>query len=100
MAVVNSFNGCLPPRDERQARLAGWVFLVVNYLLRSWLWVLVALSGSGPAARSGRLGIELSGSGGGLPPPCGAWPGGGLLGGGLYEHGEHFCELGRQLSHP
>ena len=34
----------LATRDERQARLAGWVFLVVNYLLRSWLWVVVALS--------------------------------------------------------
>ena len=34
----------LATRDERQARLAGWVFLVVNYLLRSWLWVLVALA--------------------------------------------------------
>ncbi len=33
----------LATRDERQAQLAGWVFLVVNYLLRSWLWVLVAL---------------------------------------------------------
>ena len=34
----------LATRDEQQARLAGWVFLVVNYLLRSWLWVVVALS--------------------------------------------------------
>ncbi len=34
----------LATRDERQAELASWVFLVVNYLLRSWLWVLVALS--------------------------------------------------------
>ena len=34
----------LATRDERQARLAGWVFLVVNYLVRSWLWVVVALS--------------------------------------------------------
>ena len=34
----------LATRDEQQARLAGWVFLVVNYLLRSWLWVLVALA--------------------------------------------------------
>ncbi len=30
--------------DERQAKLSGWVFLVVNYLVRSWLWILVALS--------------------------------------------------------
>ncbi|WP_320666933.1 sodium:solute symporter family protein [Prochlorococcus sp. MIT 1307] len=34
----------LATRDERQAKLAGWVFLVVNYLIRSWLWILVALS--------------------------------------------------------
>ncbi|AII44225.1 sodium:proline symporter [Synechococcus sp. KORDI-100] len=34
----------LATRDEQQAGLAGWVFLVVNYLLRSWLWVVVALS--------------------------------------------------------
>lgn len=34
----------LATRDERQARLAGWVFLVVNYLIRSWLWVVVALA--------------------------------------------------------
>ena len=34
----------LATRDERQAQLAGWVFLVVNYLVRSWLWVLVALA--------------------------------------------------------
>ena len=34
----------LATRDEQQARLAGWVFLVVNYLVRSWLWVVVALA--------------------------------------------------------
>jgi SSS family solute:Na+ symporter len=34
----------LATKDEQQARLAGWVFLVVNYLVRSWLWVLVALA--------------------------------------------------------
>lgn len=34
----------LATQDERQAQLAGWVFLVVNYLVRSWLWVLVALA--------------------------------------------------------
>ncbi|MFL0722970.1 MAG: sodium:proline symporter, partial [Prochlorococcus sp.] len=34
----------LATRDERQAQLAGWVFLVVNYLLRSWMWVVVALA--------------------------------------------------------
>ena len=33
----------LATRDEQQARLAGWVFLVVNYLVRSWLWIVVAL---------------------------------------------------------
>ena len=34
----------LATRNEGQAKLAGWVFLVVNYLIRSWLWILVALS--------------------------------------------------------
>ena len=34
----------LATRDEQQARLAGWVFLIVNYLIRSWLWVVVALA--------------------------------------------------------
>ncbi len=34
----------LATRDERQARIAGWVFLGVNYLLRSWPWILVALA--------------------------------------------------------
>ncbi|BEV36650.1 sodium:solute symporter family protein [Synechococcus sp. M16CYN] len=34
----------LATHDERQARLAGWIFLVVNYLIRSWLWVVVALA--------------------------------------------------------
>ncbi len=34
----------LATRDETQATLAGWVFLIVNYLLRSWLWILVALA--------------------------------------------------------
>ncbi len=33
----------LATEDEREAQYAGWVFLVVNYLLRSWLWVVVAL---------------------------------------------------------
>ncbi len=33
----------LATKNEREAHLAGWVFLVVNYLLRSWLWILVAL---------------------------------------------------------
>jgi len=34
----------LATKDERQATLAGWVFLGVNYLLRSWMWVVVALA--------------------------------------------------------
>ncbi len=34
----------LATKDERQAQLAGWVFLVVNYLVRSWLWIVVALA--------------------------------------------------------
>ncbi len=34
----------LATRDEQQALLAGWVFLVVNYLVRSWLWIVVALA--------------------------------------------------------
>ncbi len=34
----------LATKDEQEAQIAGWVFLVVNYLLRSWLWILVALS--------------------------------------------------------
>ena len=34
----------LATRDEQQARLAGWVFLIVNYLVRSWLWIVVALA--------------------------------------------------------
>ena len=34
----------LATQDERQATLAGWVFLGVNYLLRTWMWVVVALA--------------------------------------------------------
>jgi solute:Na+ symporter, SSS family len=34
----------LATRDERQARIASWVFLGVNYLLRSWPWIVVALA--------------------------------------------------------
>ena len=34
----------LATRDENQAKIAGWVFLVINYLIRSWLWIVVALS--------------------------------------------------------
>lgn len=34
----------LATRDERQATKAGWVFLAVNYLLRSWPWIVVALA--------------------------------------------------------
>ncbi|KGG13509.1 MULTISPECIES: sodium:solute symporter family protein [Prochlorococcus] len=33
----------LATKDEKQAKFAGWVFLVVNYLVRSWLWIIVAL---------------------------------------------------------
>ena len=35
----------LATRDEQQATLAGIVFLIVNYLIRSWLWILVGLAG-------------------------------------------------------
>ncbi|KGG14757.1 MULTISPECIES: sodium:solute symporter family protein [unclassified Prochlorococcus] len=34
----------LATKDEHQAELAGWIFLVVNYLLRSWLWIVVGLA--------------------------------------------------------
>ena len=34
----------LATKNEQEAELAGWVFLVINYLLRSWLWIVVALS--------------------------------------------------------
>ncbi|MFQ6539825.1 MULTISPECIES: sodium:solute symporter family protein [Aphanothece] len=34
----------LATRNEREARVASWVFLGVNYLLRSWPWILVALA--------------------------------------------------------
>ena len=34
----------LATKNEQQAQFAGWVFLVVNYLLRSWLWIVVGLS--------------------------------------------------------
>ena len=34
----------LATRDEREARTAGWVFLAVNYVLRSWPWIVVALA--------------------------------------------------------
>ncbi len=35
----------LATKDEKQATLAGIVFLIINYLVRSWLWVLVGLAG-------------------------------------------------------
>ncbi|KGG20995.1 sodium:solute symporter family protein [Prochlorococcus marinus] len=35
----------LATKDEKQATLAGIVFLIVNYLIRSWLWILVGLAG-------------------------------------------------------
>ena len=31
-------------RDEKEAQKASWVFLVINYVLRSWAWILVALA--------------------------------------------------------
>ncbi|WP_269621824.1 sodium:solute symporter family protein [Prochlorococcus marinus] len=34
----------LATKNENQSELAGWVFLVVNYLLRSWLWIVVGLA--------------------------------------------------------
>ena len=34
----------LATKDEYQAKVAGWVFLIINYLIRSWLWILVALA--------------------------------------------------------
>ena len=33
----------LATKDERQSIKAGWVFLVINYLVRSWLWIVVGL---------------------------------------------------------
>ena len=35
----------LATKDERNSQIASWVFLVINYLIRSWLWILVGLSG-------------------------------------------------------
>ena len=35
----------LATKDEKQATLAGVGFLIVNYLIRSWLWILVGLAG-------------------------------------------------------
>ncbi len=35
----------LATKDEKQATLAGIVFLIVNYIIRSWLWILVGLAG-------------------------------------------------------
>jgi len=34
----------LATKNEKQATLAGIVFLIVNYLIRSWLWILVGLA--------------------------------------------------------
>jgi len=34
----------LATKDEKQATLAGIVFLIINYLIRSWLWILVGLA--------------------------------------------------------
>jgi Na+/proline symporter len=90
----------LATRDEQQARLAGWVFLVVNYLIRSWLWVVVALAALVllPAQADlelgyPRLAVDLFAS-------CGARAGGGVPRCRFYEHREHVGELGRQLPHP
>ncbi|ABX09533.1 sodium:solute symporter family protein [Prochlorococcus marinus] len=33
----------LATQNEKQAKRAGWVFLIVNYLVRSWLWIVVGL---------------------------------------------------------
>ncbi len=33
----------LATQNEHQAEIAGWVFLVINYLIRSWLWIVVGL---------------------------------------------------------
>ena len=35
----------LSTKDESQAYIAGWVFLIINYLVRSWLWIIVAFGG-------------------------------------------------------
>ncbi len=34
----------LATKDEKQATWAGIVFLIINYLIRSWLWILVGLA--------------------------------------------------------
>ena len=34
----------LATRDEQEARIASWTFLAVNYLLRSWPWIIVAMA--------------------------------------------------------
>ncbi len=34
----------LATKDEQHAELAGWVFLIINYLLRSWLWIVVGFA--------------------------------------------------------
>ena len=34
----------LATKDEKQATLAGIVFLIVNYIIRSWLWIVVGLA--------------------------------------------------------
>ena len=59
----------LATRDEQEARRAGWVFLVLNYVLRSWPWIIVALAavvllpaGSDWEQSYPRLAVEL------LPP--------------------------------
>ncbi len=34
----------LATRNEQEARKASWIFLIINYLFRSWLWIVVALA--------------------------------------------------------
>ncbi len=34
----------LATKNEHHAQLAGWIFLIINYILRSWLWIVVGLS--------------------------------------------------------
>ncbi len=34
----------LATKNEQQATKAGWVFLIINYVLRSWLWIIVGLA--------------------------------------------------------
>ena len=89
----------LATRDEQQARLAGWVFLIVNYLIRSWLWVVVALAAvvllpdqSDPELGYPALAVQL------LPPVALGLVVISLVA--VHEHSEHVGQLGGQLPHP